>query len=400
MANENVMPLTDQRELKNWISSYVEYVDNTEAPIEYHLWSAISTIAGALNRKCWLNMGIFNLYPSFYIVFVAPPGVATKSTTAGTAMSILKASKTIKLFEGSVTWQAVLDELADNEKQIKIDNKMEAMSCVQFFASELGVLIKKDDNSMIDLLVDVWDGKSNIERRTKGTGIVQIARPYINLIGCTTPSWLVNYAESYMIEGGFFSRTIFVYADKKAKTIAYPQENINIALRTKLELDLKRIGNIRGEFTLTDEAKEWGKIWYEDLWNNPPDHLKGDNFQSYIARRQTHLHKTAMIISAAQRSDRIITLEDMLNAEQLLVVAESHLNKIHEAIMADERVNAYKLIVRTVKKYPQGIVKNDLYKMLAGRMHINDFHQGVESAQFSNEIGLRQVQNAMIIYPK
>ena len=72
MNNTNAAPLSQHRSLENWLSAYVSYTDDTEAPREFHLWSAISAVAGALGRKCWIDMGTFTLYPAFYIIFVAP----------------------------------------------------------------------------------------------------------------------------------------------------------------------------------------------------------------------------------------------------------------------------------------------------------------------------------------
>ena len=47
------------RKLSNWIEAYTAFTNNTEAPEKFHRWTAISTIAGALNRKCWVNIGRF-----------------------------------------------------------------------------------------------------------------------------------------------------------------------------------------------------------------------------------------------------------------------------------------------------------------------------------------------------
>lgn len=389
-------PIKGPRILDNWLKAYSNYTAETEAPREFHLWAGISTLAGALGRKCWMDMGTFTLFPAFYIVFVAPPGIATKSTTAGIGMEMLKSSKSTKVFEGSITWQAVMDELVDCQKQIDIDGKKLAMSSMHLFASELGVFLKKEDTSMVDLLVDLWDGKNKIERRTRGGGVIEVPRPFLNMIGCTTPAWLSAYAESYMIEGGFFSRSIFVYADTKDRLIAYPNTTIDIELKSALEQDLKRISQIKGAFTLTEEAKIWGTNWYHELWRNPPKEIAGERFQSYRSRRQSHLHKVAMILSAAESSDRIITLEHMLAAEQMLIMAEAHLLCIHESIVTSEKLQAYRLIIKHVKDTPMD--KQKLFRELASRITYLEFQAGVDAAIFSGAI--KQVQQGNQLFLK
>lgn len=388
-------PIT-KRTLDNWMKAYAIFTDQTEAPREFHMWSSISAIAGALGRKCWIDMGTFTLYPSFYIIFVAPPGVATKSVTAGIAMDMLQSTKSTYLFQGSITWQAIIDQLQDQAVQITIGDQKLEMSSMQVFASELGVLLKKDDDSMVDMLVDLWDGKLKLERRTRGGGMISVARPFINLMGCTTPSWLSSYAEAYMIEGGFFSRAIFVYADKKEKLVAYPKGLIDIELKTALEDDLKKISQMKGEFTLTDEAIAWGEVWYENLWKNPPEHLTSDNLQSYKSRRQSHLHKVAMVLSAAESNSMVITMEHMATAEQILLLAEKHLSTIHDSIVTTEKLQAYKLVVKKVRGRKL-ITKPDLFKELASRLTYQEFQQGVDAAIFAGEIKQVQMGNVLAL---
>jgi len=242
----NTTAAPSQRRLPNWLGAYTDYTAHTEAPREFHSWVAISTLAGAIGRRCWIDMGMFKLYPSFYTILVAPPGIATKSTTAAIGMNLLEESEAIPVFQGSITWQAMIDALADTAHVVEIGKKSLQMSELQVFASELGVLFDSNDMSMIDMLVDLWDGKEKFTRRTKGGGVIEVARPYVNFIACTTPSWLSSYAESYFIEGGFFSRTIFVYAEEKDRLIAYPDQSLDKGIQADLIHDLKAISELKG----------------------------------------------------------------------------------------------------------------------------------------------------------
>mgnify|MGYP001584454575 FL=1 len=70
------------RRCADWIQTYIRYTSGTESPRIMHFWSAVSAMAGALRRKVWFDQIRFKWYCSFYIVFVADPGIATKSTTA------------------------------------------------------------------------------------------------------------------------------------------------------------------------------------------------------------------------------------------------------------------------------------------------------------------------------
>lgn len=390
---------TPSRHFSNWLEAYAEYTENTEAPKNFRAWTAISTVAGSLGRKTWVNIGRFSLSPSFYLVFVAPPGVATKSTTANSGIELLKETKKAHIFSGSITRQAILDELEDGLGQVQVGNKLLEMTSMTMFASELGVLLGGNDMQLVDTFVDIWDNKSEIERRTRGEGKRTIARPFINLMGCTTPRWLEENSQTYNIDGGLFSRTVFVYADKKEKLIAYPEETTTDEFKKHLISDLGKIGQMKGEFVLTDEAHDWGKEWYEELYNSPPAHLANEMFSAYISRRQAHLHKTALVLSAATAQDQIITLEHLVLAEALLEASEYGLSKIYSAVNANERTQAYSLILRIVYAMPTGVTKSTLFRMIGNKCTLSEFEAGLQAAVFAGQIKLKDKGSEYVLLP-
>jgi hypothetical protein len=76
------------RHFKHWLKAYLDYTSASEAPDAFHFWTGVSTIAGALRRHVWVEQHIFQWIPNFYIIFVAPAGVATKSTTLNLGMGL------------------------------------------------------------------------------------------------------------------------------------------------------------------------------------------------------------------------------------------------------------------------------------------------------------------------
>ncbi len=299
----------------------------------------------------------------------------------------------------SGTWQAMLDELQESARVITPEpgKPQITISPLHVFASELGTFLKLHDGDQVDVLVDLWDGKQKFPRRTRGSGQVDIPRPYMNLLGCTTPSWMSNNVEEYFIGGGFFSRTIFVYANKKERLIPYPEDSFNYSLRNDLVADLKKISKMTGEFTLDQEAKEWGAEWYRETYENPPSHLKGDKFQGYIARRQNHLHKVAMVISASERCDRKITKQHLEAANNMLFMAENNLKTIYDSIVTNDQVGAYKLVRHAINTLGY-TSKPALYRELALRVSHSDFENSIKALLFSGEC--KQIQKGGEIWIK
>jgi hypothetical protein len=306
-----------------------------------YFWVGVSTLAGALRRRVWIDQVYFRWYPNFYIILVAPPGIVSKSTTASIGMSLLRQVPGVKFGPEIVTWQALAKSLAESGEAFELDGVFHAMSAITIESSEFGNLLNPDDRDMIDLLVTLWDGRQGTMRKvTKLAGTDEIVNPWINIVACTTPSWIAGNFPEYLIGGGFTSRCVFVFADAKEKYVAYPRERVPAGMADRaIELvhDLEYVAaTMCGEFTLTREAITWGTQWYQDHYENRPDGLDDQRFGGYIARKQTHIHKLAMVISASQRDTMRIELEDLVLANTMVTDLESDMPKVFARLGQNE----------------------------------------------------------------
>lgn len=342
--------MTYERQHADWLKGYIDYASFGEAPKKMHFWSGVSAIAGALRRKVWIEQQYFRWYANFYIIFVAPPGIVSKSTTAGIAMDLLKRVPGVKFGPAVVTWPALVCAFAECGETFPIADTHYEMSAMTLESSELGNLLNPQDKDMVDLLVTLWDGKQGaFEKKTKHSGNDQIKNPWINLIGCTTPSWIAGNFPEYVIGGGFTSRCVFVYAEKKSRYVAYLEDVVppDLAARSdRLVADLEHISlELAGPYALTKDAKVFGRQWYEDHFKNKPVALDDDRFGGYIARKQTHIHKLAMILAAA-KSDRMeIDATDLAVANEMVTDLEEDMTKVFSKIgRTDVSVHADRLL--------------------------------------------------------
>lgn len=315
------------RNFSNWLDAFCDYASYGEAPRRMYAWVGISTIAGALRRRVWIDQYYFKWHANFYIVLVAPPGIVSKSTTAGIGMDLLRQVPGVRFGPDVVTWQSLVQSFAEAGEAFEYAGEWHTMSPITIESSEFGNLLNPADKDMVDMLVSLWDGKQgNFEKRTKASGTDIVQNPWINLIACTTPSWIAGNFPEYMIGGGFTSRCVFVYAEEKANYVAYPYLNVPSDLSThkaKLIQDLEHISTaLAGPFALTPCAIEWGERWYRHHYENPNPELDDERFGGYRARKQTHIHKLAMILTAAKRDDMIITSAELNQANDLVTELE------------------------------------------------------------------------------
>ena len=355
-----------KRIFPDWITAYLGYASVTEAPRRMHFWAAIGTVAGALRRRVWLDMKRFQWYPSFYIIYVGPPGVVTKSTTIDIAMDLLKQVPGIKFGPNAVTWQALVTAFAAASEAFEYQGEWHPMSPLTLAASELGSLLNLQDRDMINLLIELWDGKKSYEKVTKMSGNDTVEAPWINLQAGTTPHWIADNMPQAMIGGGLSSRCLFVYGSTKEKFIAYVDEHVedtDAALRLGLIHDLERISMLCGEFKIAPDAREWGRAWYEAFWKDAASRMDDQMLEGYAARKQTHLHKTAMVLAASRCDSLVITLYDLQLANTMLLDIEQDMHKVFSRIgRTDDSLQAERFIDYVKRK---GTVSYaEAYKMI------------------------------------
>jgi len=248
-----------------------------------------------------------------------------------------------------VTWPALVEAFAAKTEGFDYGGMINVMSALTLESSEFGNLLNPQDKDMVDLLVSLWDGKpGKFEKSTKHSGSDSIENPWINLIACTTPSWIAGNFPEYMIGGGFTSRCLFVYADTKEKYVAYPGLTVPKDLKRLAEnlvADLTHISTLTGEYTLSKEAVEWGNAWYRKHYTVRSQNLDDDRFGGYVARKQTHIHKLAMVLAASSSDEMVITAEHLALADQMVTDLEPDMQFVFSKIgKSDTALYAERLV--------------------------------------------------------
>lgn len=373
----------------DWLKAYLEYSQHTEAPTRMRFWCGVSAIAGALRRKVWIDQIYFKWYANFYIVMVAPPGVVSKSTTASVAMQLLRQVPGVHFGPDIVTWPSLVTSFAAAAEAFEWPRGVyNVMSAMTLESAEFGNLLNPQDREMVDLYVTLWDGKQGaLRKETKTSGNDSVENPWINLIACTTPSWIAGTFPEYMIGGGFTSRCVFVFADKKERRVAYPRNHTPPdmpRLERALVHDLTEIAKISGEYVLTPEAEAWGTEWYDRHQDHPPPALNDDRFGGYIARKQTHIHKLAMVLAASQSNQLVITAEHLAVANQMVSDLEQDMVQVFARIgRSEESMHTerfYQYILHT-GKVEWDVAFRHVHKYFPGLRNYEDMLAGMLKAK-------------------
>ncbi|GAG00103.1 unnamed protein product, partial [marine sediment metagenome] len=166
--------------------------------------------------------------------------------------------------------------------------------------------------------------------------LIELVRnPCLTILGGSTLHWIKESIPTEAIGGGFTSRVIFVFRDKKEKLVPWPiltEENVKRA--DAIVHDLGEIAKMRGPFALNDKAME---IYTEEYirFNRKSGLFDIPSLSGYANRRSTTLLKVAMVISASRTDSRVVDKFDMASAMSAMESVEVDMPRVLEAIKSE-----------------------------------------------------------------
>jgi hypothetical protein len=233
---------------------------------------------------------------------------------------------------------ALIDSLKEAERAIP--GKMEGtFNALYLGAKELGALLPGYDTDFMNALVYLYDSIPYGEkRRTKDIDFT-IKHPLLNLIACTTPSYLNEMLPPGAWEQGFLSRVIIVYSeilDIIKLNLLEEDKGRDPALGKALEKDLINIGQRVGRLQFEREAAQVLETWNAERREHEPKHPR---LTHYNTRRPLQLLKLSQI-AAADRGANVIGTVDVQRAQDWLTRAETFMPDIFTAMLSggDARV--------------------------------------------------------------
>ena len=369
------------RRLDNWIDAFMEYTSDLPSPEIFRQWSAITCIAGALERKVWLNT-FGGLYPNMYIILVAHPGVG-KSIVTRRVEALWESLSSHHLASSSLTKASLVDDLRDAERIII--RPQETPPQVKFFSlkilsNELGILLPSYDNDFMNVLTGIYDGETYSERRRSNGGTqFKLENPQLNILAGTTPSYLNAFLPEGAWDQGFTSRILMVYSGERILKPLFEVSSLNKKLWSNLKKDLAEIGRLYGEVEFTPEAVQAISDWHMNGGQPAPDHPK---LRHYLTRRTAHLLKLCMVACVSMSNELVVTIEVYLQALEWLITAEFYMPDIFKAMntggdaKAIEECWYYCMQIQT--KYKRPVEQHKVYQFLQSKVPAHSIERIVE----------------------
>ena len=322
-----------ERNLPDWIDGFMLLSENSEPPVLYRKWTAISTIASALQRKCRVDIGIsLTFYPNFYIVLVGPSATG-KGTAMKYAYDIIEQVPAIRLSAQATSLQALIRRMKDiNLSDVEIETGLtQHHASITIFSNEFTVFLGYHNRELIASLCDWYDCHNKWSYETIKRDREEIVGVWVNILAGTTPDNIQSSLPIEAIGGGLTSRIIFVVESKPAKLVVFPSvSEREIELQQYLVRDLEQMTLMSGSFRFTESAIAFYKEWCYMAGDNPP--FYDPKFDGYCGRRRNHLLSLSMVCSASRGNDMRLTLDDLVRAAELLHEVEINMGTVFKGI--------------------------------------------------------------------
>jgi hypothetical protein len=358
-----------RRLLHDWLTSYLTYTtSSSESPVSFHLWSGMSTLAAALQRKVYLKWGHTTIYPNQYIILVGPSGRSRKGEPIGIAREMAKSLKIEMLAEdNSLEWIAREMANAVTSYTDATTGKVTYQCAVSSFTEELSVFTGEQNTRLLSYLTNWYDSRSDWTRGTKHQGIDDIQGVCLNLLSATAPDWIPYIFPRAAVGGGFTSRCLFIVEERKGKVVPnpnLPELQPPRGLKSALKHDLEIIHTITGAYELSPKALSLYEQWYvsEEKRIESGNHdLQDPMLSGYLSRRSTHLFKLGIALTASRTRERVIGEKDFNRALTMLRMIEKKMPRVFSGIGKARYIEETELVLHHLQTHGSA-KKSDLLR--------------------------------------
>lgn len=302
----------------DFITDFMAMTEATTSPDLFKKWTAISLVAGALERRVWINTGRGNAYPNLYVLLMASPGVG--KFVIEQARELWQEARDIGGLQAfhvapdNMTKASLLDRLAKAKRTfIPPSGPMETYHSLLIAAEEFSVLFPAYDNEYLGILNSIFNikGKHEESRRTGQVKELIIERPVLNILAGYQPALMATTFPEEAWSSGLSRRLIMVYSSEPTyRDLFFYSENDTRTLRASLVSRLGTMASLYGLCRWQLSAAEIVRAWDEEGRGRGglpiPQHSK----LVHYLRSRTQLVLKLCIISAISRSG-LLVIEDL-----------------------------------------------------------------------------------------
>ncbi len=349
-----------KRNFSDFLTSYLDYARDGYCPDDFHLWTGLSLLAGALERKAWTNQSLVRHFPNIYVLLVSHPGVG-KSTALERGVDLLEELRLqhnpdLKIIPNQITEPALIDMMKIRQQIQLSENMLAYHSSGYFYASEASASALQnlfgDFNASITAFYDC--PKVFRKKIMSNKDLTEINNACFNILAGSTFDYLKKLVNEESVMGGLASRFIYViHKDREVREAKWNQEQkVDMVTRNKLIEDLASINKIIGAFIPT---KGFIELWEKNqpIFDQKLIDLDSPRMESLLARKSTNLMKLCMLLSVSEGNSMELNEAHWEQAYGMIEnVTKDNAFVVSSALIAskDSQQGLNQLILQAIKK--------------------------------------------------
>ncbi|MGQ9845902.1 MAG: hypothetical protein ACUVQP_00155 [Bacteroidales bacterium] len=361
----------------NFLEGVLKVTEHLESPTSYLEWAAYVSIAAVLRDNVYIKRGPFaKIYPNLYVIIVGDSGATRKSSPLRVVNRLVKPVQNTKIIEGRASIQGVLNRLSE---VVTLDNGRTLRDgSALLYSEEFAAFLVKDPQTTA-ILTDIYDFKEEHDIVLKTQSIVRLKNVCITMFAATNAVFLQDLFTKQDLYGGLVGRTIFIIEEKARKKDTgfddeTPEEEI-----TSLVNHLHKISRIKGELSLTKEAKKFFEDWYLNT-----DFSANESKTGFEHRMHTHVLKLATILAACESSfNKIIEKSHIETAIDKICSIAVNYKKLLAALNRSQYIQAQavnEIMIVIINNFLRGkrqVKREELLRELFGKLDIESTDKGI-----------------------
>lgn len=298
------------------------YVRRDEAHEDYHLWSAFVVMASLIGRKLWVTRPYQRVYPNIYVILIGPQG-NRKTAAKILAQKVLKDVGGIPFSSESTTREDLIKKMSEQEQSFEADGVTDTYAPMTICVNEFKEFLAIDPARMIHFITHVYDA-DYYDYSVRGRPEPDIIyNPYLCILACETPEWIVDRLKDKIVTGGFSRRVLYIYQTAHYRYVDTEMPPECVAAHQFILKDAQRVRDMAGEMKFSAEARKWYDHWYINYAMPEETSMVG-----FYESKHTMLTKIAMLVSASENSARVIELNHFQLALSLIEQTEKNMPRL------------------------------------------------------------------------
>lgn len=352
------------RHFPDFLNAYFDYAKDNFSCDAFHRWTGLSVLAGALERRVWVDQAGRKTFPNLYVFLVSNPGEGKSSAGDLGTMRLLRKvrrdSASANFLPDQLTEAAFIDSMKNTSSfLLKVNDEQgwrieQQHQCAHYlYASEASNTLKElaGGGEITAALTEFYDCKDIWVKKTKGGGETPLVNICCNLLVGSTFSHMNVLFPPSRILGGFASRIIYVAnKETKGRKIEWEPESRSPETEALLLRDMSRIFSLSGQFTVTREFAGAFVSFFNEC-DGRRRSLEDERMQAFLARRHTNILKLSMLCSVSESDSLTLDIRHWERALSLLPEMDSSLDLVMDCAADPEtQLGVNHIVLNIVRK--------------------------------------------------